>query len=113
LSETAPDVGYGDVGSKKLYEDDRCIVWEFRLAPGEISPVHRHERDYIMLILGGDRIAAHFTPDSVGVYKDLAGKTYTGDVEPGTVKFGEKGSIEAAENIGSVEYLNYIVEFKH
>ena len=112
MPEPATEITYGDVGSKKLYEDDRCIVWEFRLAPGESSPVHKHERDYIMLILGGDRIAAHFTEDSAGVYQDLAGQSYTGDVQTGTVKFGAKGSIEAAENIGTVEYLNYIVEFK-
>lgn len=113
MSDNNTDVVYGDVGTKKLYEDERCIVWEFRLAPGEISSVHKHERDYIMLILGGDRIAAHFSEDSVGVYEEHAGKTYKGDVTPGVVKFGAKGSIEAAENIGTQEYLNYVIEFKY
>ena len=103
---------YGDVGSKKLYEDDRCIVWELRLAPGQSEKIHKHERDYLMLIVDGDRIAAHFDKDSVGTYAEYAGKTYTGDVVPGSVKFGQKGSIEVAENIGTKEYYEFIVEFK-
>ena len=82
------------------------------MAPGEASPVHRHDRDYLMVIVSGDRIAAHFDKESVGVYEEYAGRTYTGDVMPGSVKFGAKGSIEAAENIGTVEYLNYVIEFK-
>jgi type IV pilus assembly protein PilE len=28
----------GDVGSRKVFEDDDVIVWEFELAPGDTTP---------------------------------------------------------------------------
>jgi hypothetical protein len=36
----------GYVGSEVLYEDDRVRVWNFTLAPGEITSMHRHDHDY-------------------------------------------------------------------
>lgn len=103
---------FGDVGTTKLYEDDRCVVWELRLEPGQAEQKHKHERDYIMIILEGDRIAAHFDEESTGTFADYAGRTLEVDVVPGTVKPAQKGSIEVAENIGTKVYRNFIVEFK-
>ena len=34
----------GTVGSKKLFENDKVIVWDFVLQPGETTPLHQHER---------------------------------------------------------------------
>ena len=48
---------FGDVGNKKVYENDRVCVWELRLEPGEESPVHRHGLDHILIQIAGDRIA--------------------------------------------------------
>ena len=45
----------GAVGTKLLFENDRVKVWEMSLAPGEESDVHRHELDYVMVQVGGDR----------------------------------------------------------
>lgn len=35
------------VGSNVVWENDKIKVWEFNLEPGEQTPVHRHELDYI------------------------------------------------------------------
>ena len=32
-----------DVGSTKVYEDDKIVVWNFELQPGETTPVHKNE----------------------------------------------------------------------
>ena len=37
----------GTVGSKKLFENDKVIVWDFVLQPGETTPLHQHERSYM------------------------------------------------------------------
>jgi hypothetical protein len=36
----------GYVGSTVIYEDDRVRVWNFTLAPGEMTSMHRHDHDY-------------------------------------------------------------------
>ena len=46
----------GDVATKVLFENDRVRVWEMRLAPGEDSPVHRHDLDYLLVQIDGERI---------------------------------------------------------
>jgi hypothetical protein len=101
-----------DVGTKKLHEDERCIVWELRLEPGQAEKKHRHNHDYIMIIVEGDRIAAHFDKESVGAFAEYAGRTLERDVKPGTVVPAKKGSIEVAENTGKKVYRNFIIEFK-
>lgn len=103
---------YAPVGTTKLFENDRCVVWELRLEPGQAEEQHKHTRDYVLVILEGDRIAAHFDKNSTGGFAAYAGKTYEGDVVPGSVRFIEKGGIEVAENIGTKPYRNIIVEFK-
>ena len=62
---------FGDVGSKKLFENDRVVVWEMRLAPGENEQLHRHDRDYVMIQIAGDRVAADFEPESRGHLGEL------------------------------------------
>lgn len=46
-------MGMGNVGTTKVFENDKMIVWEFVLEPGETTPVHTHEHDYIFYVLDG------------------------------------------------------------
>jgi predicted metal-dependent enzyme (double-stranded beta helix superfamily) len=41
------------VGSNVVFEDDNIKVWEFNLDPGEQTPVHTHELDYIFYVIDG------------------------------------------------------------
>ena len=59
---------FGEVGTKLLFENDRVKVWELRLAPGEKERVHEHKRDYVMVQISGDRVAADFEPECGGTY---------------------------------------------
>jgi len=41
------------VGTAKVFEDDRVVVWELGLAPGESTSVHTHRHDYVFYVLEG------------------------------------------------------------
>jgi len=98
----------GGVGTRVLFENDRVRVWEMDLAPGARSDTHRHDLDYVLVQIEGDRIAAQPEPDSGGAYR-----TYIeGDVAPGKTRFIERGGIETAINIGARRYREILIELK-
>jgi len=97
---------FGGVGSKVIFENDRVRVWELRLAPGEESPVHRHDHDHLLIQVSGDRIAVVPEADTQSRYKDYL----EADVRPGEVAFVRGGGIETARNVGAEPYREIIVE---
>jgi hypothetical protein len=99
---------FGEIGTKVVYEDDHVRVWRLKLAPGEESPIHRHELDHLLVQVAGDRIAVIPEPDTEGPYKDVL----EADVVPGAVVHVRRGGIERARNVGSAPYLEVIVELK-
>ena len=42
-----------EVGTFKVFENDKIIVWEFLLEPGETTAMHTHKHDYIFYVLDG------------------------------------------------------------
>lgn len=44
------------VGTEKVFENDRVIVWHFDLEPGEQGERHTHELDYVVRILSGSTL---------------------------------------------------------
>jgi hypothetical protein len=104
----AEDRVLGGVGTKLLFENDRVKVWEMALEPGEESAVHRHELDYVMVQVDGDRMAGVSEPDSEGPYPGYI----EGDVAPGNVLSAKRGGIETARNVGKKAFYEIIVELK-
>jgi hypothetical protein len=98
----------GGVGTTLLFENDRVKVWEMALEPGEESAVHRHELDYVMVQVDGDRMAGVSEPDSEGPYPGYI----EGDVAPGNVLSAKRGGIEVARNVGQKAFYEIIVELK-
>ena len=98
----------GGVGTRVLFENDRVRVWEMDLAPGARSDTHRHDLDYVLVQIEGDRIAAQPEPDSGGAYRAYI----EGDVAPGKTRFIERGGIETAINIGARRYREILIELK-
>lgn len=98
----------GNVGTKLLFENDRVRVWELELAPGASSDVHRHDLDYLLVQIEGDRIAATPEPDSGGRYKSYI----EADVVPGRVRYIQRGGIETATNVGQQTYREVLIELK-
>jgi beta-alanine degradation protein BauB len=42
-----------DVATTKLFENDKIVVWEMILEPGETSGLHTHSHSYVFSVLEG------------------------------------------------------------
>lgn len=92
------------VGTKLLFENDRVRVWELNLRPGESSPRHVHESDYVFV---------HLTKSKIALIQE--GRPAETTEEPaGFVQYTEVGSgIEhAIKNVGESEHREILVELK-
>ena len=98
----------GGVATKVLMENDRVRIWEMRLDPGADSAVHRHDLDYILVQIDGDRIAGVPEPDSKGQYNEYI----EADVVPGNFIYIDRGGVETARNVGNEPYREIIIELK-
>jgi hypothetical protein len=98
----------GDVATKLLFENARVRVWEMRLGPGEEGDVHRHDFDYVLVQIEGDRMAVVPEPDSGGAFRDYL----EADVFPGNAIFIARGGIERAKNVGRQAYREILIELK-
>ena len=66
----------GEVATKLLFENERVRVWEMRLGPGEEGAVHRHDLDYVLVQIEGDRMAVVPEPDSGGAFRSTSRPTF-------------------------------------
>jgi hypothetical protein len=98
----------GEVATKLLFENERVRIWEMRMGPGEEGDVHRHELDYVLVQIEGERMAVVPEPDSGGAYRDYL----EADVFPGNTIFIERGGIEKAKNVGTRAYREILIELK-
>lgn len=98
----------GNVGTTLVLENDRVRVWELDLAPGAKSDVHRHDLDYLIIQIEGERIAAVPEPDSGGKYTQYI----EAEAQPGKVSYLTRGGIETAVNVGTRRYREILIELK-
>jgi hypothetical protein len=74
-------LGFPRPGSKKLFENERVIVWDYTWKPGVATPMHFHDKDVVVIFLeDGDLTST--TPDGQSVVS-----SYTAP----TVKFNPRG----------------------
>ncbi len=95
-----------DVGTKLLFENDQVRVWDLRLEPGESTGLHRHESDYLYVVIGDGELQGR---DANGHVRP-AEKMKDGDVRYRKID-GE--DIHEAVNVGKTTWRNIIVELKH
>ena len=98
----------GNVATRLLFENERVRIWEMDLAPGARSDTHRHEADYVLVQIEGDRIAAVPEPDTGGTYREYV----EADVRPGRARYIARGGIETAVNIGRQRYREILIELR-
>jgi hypothetical protein len=98
----------GNVATRLLLENERVRIWEMDLAPGERSATHRHDLDYVLVQIEGDRIAGIPEADSGGAYRQYIEAT----VEPGKTRYIARGGIETAVNVGGRRYREILIELK-
>ena len=94
-----------EVGTKLLFENDEVRVWDLRLEPVQSTCMHRHETDYLYVVIGGgtlQRIGGDGTRGEPSAMND-------GDVRFRNVD-GE--DVHEAVNVGDTVWRNIVVELK-
>ena len=104
-----------DVATRKLLENDKVIVWELLLEPGESTGVHRHELDYIVHVVEGSTLRA--TDGDGGNATEVplqADATYYFSVSDGIATAGDLQTTAThdAKNVGPGRYKEIMVEIK-
>ena len=106
------------VGTTVVFEDDKIQVWEFVLEPGEETPVHTHEHEYIFYVLEGTTLQV-FDKDK----KDLGSlDVKSGDVVALHLENDELvlrddptyriPATHSAKNVGDTKYREVLIETK-
>ncbi len=93
----------GPVGTRVLFENEHVRVWENVLEPGDESPVHRHDHDYLAIDIDGDRVIHNPVKDG-----DFPRMEY--EVTPGSVAHLRGGCTETAINTGATRFRAILVE---
>ena len=105
-----------EVATTKLYENEKIIVWEMILEPGESSGLHTHAHSYLFHVLEG----------STGEVTDKHGKSVGQlTMEPGFTMYLELVGQElvgsgdfripithSARNVGTTRFREILVETK-
>jgi beta-alanine degradation protein BauB len=98
------------VGTRLLFENERVRVWDLSLAPGETLPLHRHELDYLYVVIGGGSLQTGFADGTADEPRQMA---------DGEVRFREVASpgdaeraTHSATNVGPTPWRNIVVELK-
>ena len=80
-------------------------MWDLRLKPGESTPMHRHQCDYLYVVIGDGQLQ-RIDPD--GTRTPITERT-DGEVVFRAVQ-GE--NIHAAHNAGETAWRNIVIELK-
>jgi hypothetical protein len=87
-----------------LFENEHVRVWENIVEPGEESPLHRHDHDYVAIEIEGDLVVHNPVKDG-----EFPRMEYP--VGPaGTVRHLRGGVTETAINTGATRFRTIIVE---
>ena len=107
------------VGTKKVFEDDRVIVWHLDLEPGEQGDRHTHRLDYVVRVVAGSTLEVS---GPSGEFLD------TVELESGgAVAFRVVGdqiisdrpgyptvpATHSARNVGKTTFKEVLIEFKN
>ena len=104
-----------DIATKKLLENNKIIVWELVLEPGERTGVHTHEFDYMLHVIEGSTLRA---TDGNGTFQaDVPlenDTTFYFSVKDGIASAGDlqTSATHDAENVGPSRYREIMVEVK-
>lgn len=106
------------VGSNVVFEDQKIKVWEFNLEPGEKTPLHTHEMDYVFYVIKGSTLEVFDSDDQFVMPLHLS----DGDVLPLRLEDNELVAISdeslrvpathSARNAGSTRYREILIEQK-
>ena len=110
----------GSVGTELVFENDKVRVWNFELAVGEETEVHKHEHEYMWYAITGTYLQT-FDQDGndVGTLEVPTGAVYSLKLDDGYLEVTSdiaKGArvpaTHSAKNVGITPYREVLVEYK-
>lgn len=109
-----------NVGSEKIFENDKVIVWNFELPPGETTPLHTHKHSYMWYTISGAPLQVFDENDNdLGTLDVPTGAVYSLLLDNGELEvlseIGKGNRIPAkhkSKNAGKGVYREILVEYK-
>lgn len=108
----------GEVGTTRIFENEKIIVWEFVLEPGAETPLHTHRHDYVFYVLDGAPLQVSDAEGrDLGTLDAHAGAVFALEMDGDElVSVDGKGhrvpATHKARNIGTTRYREMLVESK-
>lgn len=106
------------VGTQKVFENDRVIVWHLDLAAGEQGQRHTHTLDYVVRILSGSTLEV-FGPagELLDTVELESGGAVSFRVEGDKIVADRPGypvvpATHSARNVGANTFREVLIEFK-
>ena len=106
------------VGTPRVFENDRVIVWHLDLEPGEQGARHTHKLDYVVRILAGSTLEV-FGPDGelLDTVELESGGAVAFRIEGDQIIADRPGypavpTTHSARNIGTNTFREVLIEFK-
>ncbi len=106
------------VGTQKVFENERVIVWHLDLEPGEEGERHSHELDYIVRILSGSTLEV-FGPSGelLDTVEFEAGGAVSFRIDGDQIVSDRPGyptvpATHSARNVGANTFREVLIEFK-
>ena len=108
------------VGSEKIFENDKVIVWNFVLEPGQETPMHTHDHSYMWYAIEGAPLQVFDEHgNDLGTLEAPTGTVYSLALDNGFLEvLSEPGkgirvpAKHKARNVGSTAYREVLVEYK-
>jgi predicted metal-dependent enzyme (double-stranded beta helix superfamily) len=105
------------VGTQRVFEDERVIVWHLDLEPGEQSEQHTHELDCVVRVFSGSKVEV-FGPQGESLYTvdRKAGEVVSLRMDGDQLVSESEGTAVPAthsvKNIGANTFREVLIEFK-
>ena len=106
------------VGTQKVFENDRVVVWHLDLHPGEQGERHTHKLDYVVKVISGSTLEVS-GPN--GEFLDTveleSGGAVSFRIEGDEILADRPGypavpATHSAKNVGSNTFREVLIEFK-
>ena len=106
------------VGTQKVFENDRVIVWHLDLAPGEQGDRHTHQLDYVVKILSGSKLEVSGPSgellDTVELESGgaVAFRVHGDQIVADRPGYPSVPATHSARNVGTTTFREVLIEFK-
>jgi len=107
------------VGTQKVFENDRVIVWHLDLEAGEEGHRHTHTLDYVVRVVSGSTLeVAGRNGESLGTVELESGGAVSFRIDGDQIVADRPGypvvpTTHSARNVGTNTFREVLIEFKN